>query len=213
MISFEEAAEKCDRVAISVLSDRLQTMGSTESGLYDFYDARIRQGRIIQDYELAVGRFVLDLPSAPSIVDIGSGIGILACALAATGRRTFSVEGDGRRIAAQQALIDGVNQDHPELLKTLTLCGGVFPDIAVPEGPKVALFTNVVAGQGEAVTRNIIKALGEYDYILFDALRFFNRYTIEAGSPVLGWFRDEGYDPGSVQIDMGDTGQYYLIRS
>lgn len=213
MISFEEAAEFCDRAALRILDHRLSTMGTAESGLYDFYEARLRQGRIIQDYELAVGQFVLGLTNAPSVVEVGSGIGILACSLAATGRRTFSVEGDGRRIAAQQALIDGIEQDHPGRLKALTVCAGVFPDVVVPEGPKVALFTNLVAGQSETVTRDIIKALRGYDYIVFDALRFFNRYTIEAGSPVLGWFRDEGYDPGLVQIDMGDTGQYYLIRS
>src|SRR5689334_10975229 len=90
--------ERLDALLLPVLRHVIEREGITKSGAYDFYEHRIRSGVLVDNYELALLRRLLDWqPALSQVCEIGSGFGQLVFLLGWHGLPAVGFEADGAR--------------------------------------------------------------------------------------------------------------------
>ena len=202
-----------NRAALAVMERRLASLGSTGAGTYPYYDALIKQGRLLQQYELRVAGYLFKhLPPGQPIVEVGCGLGILVLSLAAAGRQAVGIEGDRRRLDSFVAIREALAETLPHAKANSRAVAGLFPGDPPLDLPReaVLVFTNTVCGIDLDTQRAIVRAAAEFASVLFDAQRFFIKRTTPAEiAELLELFGAAGFaDPVKV-IDLGESGEYY----
>lgn len=162
-----------------VLLDMLRSTGAEESGLYDFYKARLELERhALTGYD----RFLVDYLVAHfdrghrSVVHAGIGVGTLTSALALAGFSVIGLERDRKRFIAASRVRTAVCDMWSEVAHRYRLIEGTFP-AAVLNTPSVSqngilVFTNCGAGWSDTFTNNIIDHFSYFGDVLLDARLF-----------------------------------------
>jgi hypothetical protein len=209
----KDIAEEIDRVSLTVMRERLATLGETGAGTYAYYGALIGRGRLLQNYEFDVAQYLhAELAPEQPVVEIGCGLGVLMLLLAASGRRTAGVEGDRRRAASFSAIREAVCESLPVARENSAIISGLFPGDLSQALPREAalVFTNTVSGADLDKQRAIIVGAADFAWILFDVHRFFTkRSSPEEIESLLGLFAEAGFETPRKVLDLGENGQYY----
>jgi hypothetical protein len=155
-----------------VMQQILNEQGAEASGLFDYYEARIKQ-RIgaLAEYDGDLARYLLERKTK-RVVHAGIGIGTLSCALACNGIVVVGVEADGRRFASAGRIKDAAIEIWPNMHYDIVL--GFFPEALAGQSyvDSTLLFTNVAAGWDDAALERVIRSMANFGEVFLD-LRLF----------------------------------------
>jgi hypothetical protein len=208
-----EMGSRINQVALTVMRERVASLGSAASGAYAYYESLIKQGKLLQKYEIEVASYLnRELPADQPVVEVRCGLGMLVLLLAASGRVAYGIEADRHRLASFSALRDAIGSEVPRAKANSSLLAGFFPR-NLPELPprnSVLVFNNTVCGLSPDEQRAVVAASVDYAGVLFDAQRFFTKRTTPAEiDPLFGIFTEAGFTPPVKAIDLGQMGAYY----
>jgi glycosyltransferase involved in cell wall biosynthesis/tetratricopeptide (TPR) repeat protein len=170
-----------DRYLFKVMANLLELKGAEASGLYAFYEARIKQDRCaLTAYDRMLFDYVLAHfdRSERRIVHAGTGIGTLPSALAVAGYSVAGVECDALRFRAAHLVRDALAKAWPTAADQYELIAGEFP--MVLDGTSwlspsaVLILTNCGAGWSEDLTARAIASFSAFADIILDARLFGN---------------------------------------
>lgn len=161
---------------LDFLRRRIDEMGLTASGAYDYYAQRLDKGEAFMPYERAVMRDVIALrPSR--VVHAGIGIGPVTAALARAGIPAVGYEKDKARFAAAEALRDELGLEYD-------LRQSYYPDDDIGAGG-LLLFTNVGAGWTREQEDAVIGTFACFDTVILDLRLFGSVRDTEADQDAL----------------------------
>jgi hypothetical protein len=211
--TISEMGSRINQVAVTLMRERVAALGSAASGAYAYYEALIKQGKLLQKYEIEVASYLSrELPADQPVVEVRCGLGVLVLLLAAAGRAAYGIEADRHRLASFSALRDAVGSELPSAKANSSLLAGFFPRnlAAAPPRDSVLVFNNTVCGLSLEEQRTIVVASAEYAGVLFDAQRFFIKRTSPTEfESLFGIFTDSGFAPPVKALDLGQMGAYY----
>jgi hypothetical protein len=175
-----------------VMVEMLRSTGVQESGLYDFYKARIEQERCaLSGYDRLLVDYISRKfdPQSRRVLHAGIGVGTLASALALAGFQVAGLERDRGRFAAASQLRHAVAQSWPVVADRYELIAGTFPTTVADSGwvdPRTILvFTNCGSGWSEAFTIEIINLFPRFGDVILDARLFGRVRDLETEREVL----------------------------
>ena len=182
MLKSDDLAKKVailDAAMFRIMEKMLNSAGPAESGLYDYYEARIaqRQGAL-SGYDKALIRYALASFDKDDrrIVHAGTGIGTLTAALAAAGFTIAGIERDESRARAATRIRDTLAGLWPADAARYSLIVGEYPTIVSGTSwmaPDVLLiFTNCVAGWSDQLTEKIIRSFASFGDVILDITVF-----------------------------------------
>jgi hypothetical protein len=103
--------------------------GEESSGLFGYYRAKLESFQLAGFTDIKIVELVRSLKGQfARIWDIGTGIGILPCLLAAEGFDVMALECNARRHAALCSVLAAVTRTHPSAAGRVTPRLGMFPD-------------------------------------------------------------------------------------
>ncbi len=206
-----------DRVAISVIKNRIKKMGDTDSGAYGFYKVRADRGELVTRHERELADSILARdPQVESIVDVGAGLGSMVLAFAAEGRQAIGLEYDRRRVATADAMIEKLKKIHPTAGNLMSFIQGTFP-ASTPEktnakGLYAGITTNIMGTLPSETEDEMIDGLAKFDVCYVDLQRFcIQRDTPEAYEALLERMRKSGLLSQELLLDQGAAGYYYRL--
>lgn len=175
----EAALSFLDGYLYRVMSEMLRSDGTQESGLYEFYKARIEQERYaLSGYD----RIVLDYLAANfdndkhRVLHAGIGVGTLACALALSGFKVAGLERDRGRTIAASRVRSAIIERWPSIEERYQLMPGTFPTTVAGTdwiGERTVLvFTNCGAGWSDDFTNEIIDLFPSFRGVVLDVRLF-----------------------------------------
>lgn len=157
----------------------LRTEGVDESGLYNFYRARVESVRAaLSHYDRMLVEYVLGRfdSAGRRIVHGGIGLGTLASALAYRGYTVAGVEHDGSRLRAAGKVHAALAEAWPAAAERYSLIGGEFPGAVTGTawmGPDtVLIFTNCVATWSEELRARIMQSMRACGDVILDTRLF-----------------------------------------
>jgi len=162
-----------------VLLDMLRSAGAEESGLYDFYKARLELERhALTGYDCFLLEYLVahfDRGSR-SVVHAGIGVGTLTTALAVAGFGVTGLERDRKRYLAASRVRAAVCYIWSDVAGRYRLIEGTFP-AAVLDTPSVSensilVFTNCGADWSSSFTNSIIDLFSRFGDVLLDTRLF-----------------------------------------
>lgn len=206
-----------DATAVKVMRQRIETMGVTDSGAYNFYKIRVDRDEMVTRHEREIvdAMFATD-PDIARVVDIGSGLGNAALAVVAHGAEGVALEYDRRRVAATNEIFEQLRKDHPGPGHRLTSIQGAFPE-TMPErsdfpGLFVALTTNIMGTMPSQIEDKMIEGLTLFDVAYVDVQRFGNsRENEDEYAALLSRMADAGLKSQRLILDQGKAGVYYRL--
>ena len=162
-----------------VMVEMLRSEGTQESGLYDFYKARIEQERYaLSGYD----RLLLGYLSAnfdadkQKVLHAGIGVGTLACALALAGFKVAGLERDRGRTIAASRVRSAVIERWPAIEERYQLMPGTFPTTFIGsdwiDNRTILVFTNCGSDWPEELTNSIIDLFPSFCGVVLDARLF-----------------------------------------
>jgi SAM-dependent methyltransferase len=117
-------------IAEMVLSERRVRLGQHQSGLFNFYAAKLQDRCLLSDADHGAVRLLQELRGQYRRVwDIGAGVGQLSIALASDGWQVTAVDHNRLRFAALEAVVDAVGGSWPEIEARIKPILGTFPDV------------------------------------------------------------------------------------
>jgi len=160
----------------------LQEEGPEESGLHNYYAARVASQTGMGIHEMTVARYIAGTFATDKrcILHVGIGIGTLSTCLAVLGYQVTGFEYDRKRFSLAQRLRKAVTTIWPEVASRLVLVNGFFPEAADGLGiigkDSLILFTNAVhtwPDDTEAAMLQVFPRVGDVilDVALFGQLR------------------------------------------
>ncbi len=174
-LSLDEAIALVDQVGVEVMKARIAGEGVDGSGAGAFYSQIVAANRLVQHYDRAVARWLLDsLPRYTPILEIGAGIGTLSLVLAAAGSTVVALDLDHRRIETGRAirarLVEALGRD----LANFDFVEAKFPvePPPVPRAASVAVITNMVFGWSDEQQKAMLEELSRFECAIVDADRF-----------------------------------------
>ncbi len=182
---------------VSLLADRLATLGETGSGLGAYYAARIRSGQAFGDGDRMLVRLLeKSYNDYDGIVEIGAGYGQLGLALGVLGRQVICIEADRNRVACIEALKAGLAAYHPQVSQNVIVRLGSWPAVLKNEDPTGALLVAVdfvYTGAGDLEAEAVTELL-RYGGSIVDASHFVHsRLTVEARGGFYATLRRAGF--------------------
>lgn len=175
----EAALSFLDGYLYRVMIEMLRSEGTQESGLYDYYKARIEQERhALSGYDrILLGYLSANFDSSEQrVLHAGIGVGTLACALALAGFKVAGLERDRGRTIAASRVRSAVIDRWPVIEERYQLMPGTFP--ATVNGTDwigdrtILVFTNCGAGWSEEFTDEIIDLFPSVCGTILDARLF-----------------------------------------
>ena len=208
-------ADTLDRLLVPGLQHRIAKHGSARTGAYNFYAARLEQGVLLQDYEIAVARALLERRMGITHIDeVGSGFGELVFLLAWNGFRVRGFEADLLRAQAARRLRRVLELADPELTRRAQLVEENFPSSSAPppRARSLLLTTNLVATRSPEQQAEIVRAMREYSFALVDIQRLFDKRDDAAAiAEGLALFEEAGFAAPELFLDLGQNGRYLLF--
>jgi len=175
----EAALSFLDGYLYRVMIEMLRSEGTQESGLYDYYKARIEQERYaLSGYDrILLGYLSANFDSASQkVLHAGIGVGTLACALALAGFKVAGLERDRGRTIAASRVRSAVIDRWPAIEERYQLIPGTFPttlDGTDWIGDRTILvFTNCGSDWSEESTDEIIDLFPRVCGVILDARLF-----------------------------------------
>jgi len=163
---------------LAFLKNRIDAMGVTESGAYEYYAVRVQREDAFVNYERVLMDHILASPPA-RVVHAGIGIGPVIARLSQAGIPCVGYESDGARYAAAVALREELGLGY-ELRKAY------YPDADIGSGG-LLLFTNVGAGWTREQEDAIIATFPNFDEVILDLRLFGHIRNEEADREELRW--------------------------
>lgn len=166
-----------DGFLFRVMVNILKSDGS-ETGLFDYYEARIRSGITLSLYDRAVFDYVLKHFDRQNrrIVHAGIGAGTLTSILAVAGYHIVGIERNGKRFEVANRIREALADAWPHVIEHYDLLSGVFPATVEKTnwiGPHtVLIFTNCGAGWTDELTTQIIETMAHCGDTILDARLF-----------------------------------------
>lgn len=208
-------ADRLDRLLVPVLQHQLQRFGSDATAAYNFYTARISNGLLLAEYEIAVAGALLARRHGITHVDeIGSGYGQLVFLLGWNGFQVRGFEADSVRARMAGRLRTVLDIADPDLTRRITLVEGNFPSTAdpLPDTMSLVLTTNLVATRTPEQQLETVHAMRGYSCALVDVQRFFNKREDEASQQVVfDLFAEAGFTDSELFLNLGINGRYFLF--
>lgn len=202
---------------IPVLQHRIERLGIERTGAYNFYSARVQQGDVFSDYDVALTQKLLSSGlDIREVHEIGCGFGQLVFLLAWNGFKVTGFEADRGRAQSARDLLAILKLTDPELTKSANLLEGEFPSLSAPppDAHTLVLTTNLVATRNRSQQLAVLQAMRKYPFVLADVQRFFDLKPDLADEPgVLAFFAEAGLKDGKLFLDMGPSGRYYLFAT
>ena len=166
-------------VFISFLQERIDRMGLTESGAYNYYSERLREGLILKDYEKAL---ILYLTAQPRdckwhLVHVGVGLGPLALAVAALGYPVLGFEGDRKRYKGASDACSLLSRHFPTIATQYDLRHGFYPD-GFNDGDVRSGYDNILLFTKAASTYNmehedeLLRSFSRFNEVIFSPQYF-----------------------------------------
>lgn len=148
---------------VAFMRDRLERLGEAESGLYDYYSARLTRP---DPYNPAERRILAHVQQSDArhVTHVGGGIGMLSALLARGGKAVRIIEQDRRRHACAVALRDALGLSYD------VVCAG-FPD-GIGTERDMLLLTNLAAPWGDETEQAIIDAFSLFRAVVVMPRRF-----------------------------------------
>lgn len=204
-----------DGYLFRIMVQMLRSDGVDKSGLYDFYETRIKRGgSALSNYDRMLTEYVARRfhGNERRIVHAGTGLGTLPSALAMAGYAVAGIEYDARRFQAARRMHEGLAEAWPEKADRYELIYGEFPGAitgtAWMSSGAVLVFTNCIASWSEELTARIIGTLPAWGDVLLDTRLFGTvRETAEEREALLEGFRQQGLLP--TPIVESPPGTYY----
>lgn len=178
-------ADFLDGYLFRLLQQIRDEKGLDESGLFDYYGARIdrRLGGMLE-YEHTLGQYILDNFKGRPVVHAGMGVGMLASFLAVNGMRIAGIDTEPKRIVTANKIRSALISIWPEVEGNYEILGGFYPDIVEhtkwPSRQGVLVFTNVANAWSSAQTDAILRSLLQYGDVVLDLRCFGIKRTEEA---------------------------------
>jgi hypothetical protein len=162
-----------------VMIEMLRSEGTKESGLYEFYQARIEQERhALSGYDRILVDYLLTNFDAGKhrVVHAGIGVGTLTCALAVAGFRIAGLERDRGRTIAASRVRSAVLERWPAVEERYQLMPASFPEAVIGTdwiGDRTVLvFTNCGSDWPEELVDSIIDLFPGVGGAILDARLF-----------------------------------------
>ncbi len=205
-----------DAVAKRSLKQRIDDLGVTDSGAYNFYFARIDRNKLTSDTEIRLRDLILkSVDNIRSIHDLGAGIGSLAMSFASVGIKAVAIEREERRFKAMQAIHAAIAKEYPEVAEKFKLLFAPFPSESVKaniDSMTIAIATNFIATITPAQQLEIIQSMADYSTAFIDVQRFCEkRCTHEEYQDLINTFLENGFTNAEEVLDLGNGGIYYRL--
>ncbi len=205
--------EAADRIGLTALRERLETMASDPGGLHAAYVERLDQGALLRPAQKKAADLVVALtPPGMPVVHLKPGCGEVSLALALAGRPVLSVEAGQARDGAQRAVFDAAIAERPDLAGRLEAMrcpyGSIPPDRLTGA---CILATDAVATTTDDEFERILALLSRADMVILDLLRLFRRTTVADHGAVIDRLKAAGLPEPRPVLDLNDDGLYVLI--
>ena len=207
-----------DGYLFRVMVQILKSEGVDESGLYNYYRARVEEvgfapshyDRMLVDYVQA--RF--DRQNR-SIVHAGTGLGTLPSALAFTGYTVAALEQDAGRIRAAGQVHAALAEAWPAAVERYQLIGGEFPTVldGTPwlAPATVLIFTNCVTTWSDELRARIMASLQTCGDVILDTRLFGEmRDTPEERQAFIAQLEAQGISATPMAESPSDAFYYHL---
>ncbi|MFW2831635.1 hypothetical protein [Sphingomonas sp. ID0503] len=210
--TMKELAARLNADVLPLAQARLDALGEEESGFYNFYAARIRDGSLFASYEVELAEAILALPDVPAVVhEVGGGLGTLSWLLAAAGLDVLCMEHDRRRIEAAAALLDGIADRWPDLVARCRLVRSSFPDAELDPAGATLVITNLIYTTTPAKRASLVAAIARYPQAIVDIDRFCEPARNEAErAAVLAQFTGAGM-PTEPFLEVGKSANLHRM--
>lgn len=204
-----------DGYLFRIMVQMLRSEGVDQSGLYNFYEARIEQaGSALSNYDRMLTEYVAHRfhRRERRIVHAGTGLGTLPSALAMAGYTVAGIEHDARRFQAARRVHDALAEAWPDKADRYELIYGEFPGTLTGtpwmSSGAVLIFTNCIASWSEELTARIIGTLPAWGDVLLDTRLFGTvRETPEERQVLVERFRRQGL--AATPMVESPPGAYY----
>jgi hypothetical protein len=207
-----------DGYLFRVMVQILKSEGVDESGLYNYYRARVEEvGLALSHYD----RMLVDYVQARfdrkgrRIVHAGTGLGTLPCALAFAGYTVAALEQDAGRIRAAGQVHAALAEAWPAAAERYTLIGDAFPT-ALDGTPwltptTVLIFTNCVTTWPDAQRAQIMASLQSCGDVILDTRLFGEmRNTPEERRAFIGQLEAQGFAATPIAESPPDAFYHHL---
>lgn len=207
-----------DGYLFRVMVQILKSEGVDESGLYNYYRARVEEvGFALSHYD----RMLVDYVQARfdrqnrRIVHAGTGLGTLPSALAFTGYTVAALEQDAGRIRAAGQVHAALAEAWPAAAERYTLIGDAFPT-ALDGTPWLApttvlIFTNCVTTWSDELRARIMASLTTCGDVIMDTRLFGEmRETLEQRQAFIAQLEAQGIAATPIAESPPDAFYYHL---
>ncbi|MGD9879514.1 MAG: hypothetical protein AB7F22_09465 [Reyranella sp.] len=207
-----------DGYLFRVMVQILKSEGVNESGLYNYYRARVEEvGFALSHYDRMLVDYVQARFDRQSrrIVHAGTGLGTLPCALAFAGYTVAALEQDAGRIRAASQVHAALADAWPAAAERYQLIGGEFPTVlgGTPWlGPKtVLIFTNCVTTWPDELNAKIMASLKTCGDVIMDTRLFGQmRDTPDERYAFVRQLEAQGIDAAPMAESPPDAFYYHL---
>jgi hypothetical protein len=210
-----------DHLLVDQMLNILAADGVDASGFYEYYQARLEEGRgVLSAYDRALVHYVAAnfTPADCRIVHAGIGVGQLALALALLDYNIAGIERDMRRFTSAARLREAVSRVWPAALARYTAINGEFPEVLLGTGwiasDVLLIFTNCSASWSDDLTDKIIGTFPSFGHVILDA-RVFGvvRDTHDERQSLIERIQEHGLYPQPVSGEPPLTHYYHVVRS
>lgn len=165
--TIEAIAPELERRMVAFMRERLATMGSHDSGLYNYYLQLSNKGRAYSSYDVPIADFlVAKAPRFERYIDVGAGLGQLSALLLKAGLNAVPIELDLLRHRALQAMFTLLDLPDQAIL-------GRFPDSAGEVlGPNSLVICSGVVGGDPNLEDDLIAGVVECGAAVIDLAHF-----------------------------------------
>lgn len=207
-----------DGYLFRVMVQILKSEGVNESGLYNYYRARVEEvGFALSHYDRMLVDYVQARFDRQSrrIVHAGTGLGTLPCALAFTGYTVAALEQDAGRIRAAGQVHAALAEAWPAAAERYTLIGDAFPTVldGTPwlAPTTVLIFTNCVTTWSDELRARIMASLKTCGDVILDTRLFGEmRDTPEQRQAFIGQLEGQGIAATPIAESPPDAFYYHF---
>lgn len=211
-----QSIERLNAIVLPVLRTQIDTLGETESGAYNFYASRLRNGSIVSDYEVSLTKALMERGlAADGVHEIGAGLGQLPILLALNGIASAAIELDRRRAATATLMLEAIRAADPGAGALITLVHAAFPvdEAVLTPGQAVLVSTNLVFTTTAEARLAICRAMTRYRLVVVDVDRLFEKRLDDDGRRAsFALMADAGFDAPEPFLDLRDSGRYFVFR-